>query len=91
VCVSDPSITGKMFQEARYAGSVPARWGLHPSYMHTFSITDNYFVIIEQPLSVSVPAMVKNAILGEPMMANLRWFPKEHVIRTQTYRLRVIE
>lgn len=68
-----------MFQEARYAGSAPARWGLHPSYMHTFAITVNYFVIIEQPMSVSVPAMVKNAILGEPMMASLRWFPKENV------------
>ncbi|XP_059486295.1 carotenoid isomerooxygenase [Neocloeon triangulifer] len=77
---SDSKGVGKMFEAARHVGSVSARWGFNPSYMHTFGITDNYFVIIEQPLTVSVPALVKNAILGEPMMANMRWYPNE-----QTY------
>jgi len=68
-----------MFRKACQVGSVAARWRFHPSYMHTFAITDNYFVIIEQPLSLSVPAIVKNAILGEPMIASMRWYPNEKV------------
>ncbi|XP_065336066.1 carotenoid isomerooxygenase [Cloeon dipterum] len=74
---TDKKGVGKMFEEASYVGSVAARWGLNPSYMHTFGITENYFVIIEQPLTISVPAMIKNTILGEPMMANMRWYPNE--------------
>ncbi|XP_069703964.1 carotenoid isomerooxygenase-like isoform X2 [Periplaneta americana] len=62
------------FEQAIIVGSTPARWPFHPSYMHTFGITENYFVIVEQPLSVSVPAMIKSQILNEPMAANLQWY-----------------
>ena len=63
-----------MFKQASIIGTVPARWPLHPSYMHTFGVTENYFVIVEQPLSVSVPAMIRSQVLNEPMIANLRWY-----------------
>ena len=32
--------------------SVRSRWLLHPSYMHSFAVTDNYFVLVEQPMVV---------------------------------------
>ncbi|XP_033606319.1 carotenoid isomerooxygenase isoform X2 [Cryptotermes secundus] len=63
-----------MFEQARIIGSIPARWPLHPAYMHTFGSTENYFVIVEQPLSVSVPAMVRNHLLNEPMAGSFRWY-----------------
>jgi hypothetical protein len=78
-CVFVSGKVGTMFQSAKHVGSVAARWGFNPSYMHTFCVTDNFFVIIEQPLSVSVPAMMKNAIIGEPMIASFRWYPNEKV------------
>jgi carotenoid isomerooxygenase len=70
-----------VFERAKVVGSVSARWGLHPSYMHTFGVTENYFVIVEQPLSVSVPALVRNTLQNEPMIASLRWYPEEMVIK----------
>ncbi|XP_052893453.1 carotenoid isomerooxygenase isoform X2 [Anopheles moucheti] len=69
-----------MFENARIVASVPARWKFHPGYMHTFGITENYFVVVEQPLSVSVPTMVVSQIRNRPMAAALKWFESQ-----QTY------
>jgi carotenoid isomerooxygenase len=65
----------RMFDNARVVAEVPVRWKLHPSYMHTFGITENFFVIVEQPLTVSVPAVVKSQLTNEPMISCLKWFP----------------
>ncbi|KAJ1528837.1 hypothetical protein ONE63_007211 [Megalurothrips usitatus] len=60
----------------RLHGGVAARWPLHPGYMHSFGATASYFVLVEQPLSVSVPAMVRGQLSGDPFAASLRWFPE---------------
>ena len=36
----------------------------HPSYMHSFSVTENYFVMIEQPLTVSVTGILSALMKG---------------------------
>lgn len=64
-----------MFENARIVAEIPTRWKLHPSYMHTFGITENFFIIVEQPLTVSVPAVMKSQITNEPMISCLKWFP----------------
>lgn len=68
-----------MFELASIVGSIPARWPLHPAYMHTFGITNNYFVIVEQPLSVSVPAVLRSHLLNEPLIANFKWYQDQQV------------
>jgi len=68
-----------MFEQASIICSIPARWPLHPAYMHTFGITDNYFVIVEQPLSVSVPSVIKSHLLNEPLIANFKWYQDQQV------------
>lgn len=65
----------QMFDNARVVAEIPTRWKLHPSYMHTFGITENFFIIVEQPLTVSVPAVVKSQLTNEPMISCLKWFP----------------
>ena len=65
------------FDNAQVVAEIPARWKLHPCYMHTFGITENYFVIVEQPLTVSIPALVKSQIVNEPMISCLKWFPEK--------------
>lgn len=64
-----------MFEKAEVVAEIPTRWKLHPSYMHTFGITENFFIIVEQPLTVSVPAVIKSQITNEPMISCLKWFP----------------
>lgn len=63
-----------MFENASVIAEIPTRWKLHPSYMHTFGITENFFIIVEQPLTVSVPAVIKSQITNEPFISCLKWF-----------------
>jgi carotenoid isomerooxygenase len=72
-----------MFELASIMGSVPARWPLHPAYMHTFGITENYFVIVEQPLSISVPTMIQTHLSNEPMGVSFKWYQDQQVSMTE--------
>lgn len=69
----------QMFEKAEIVASVKARWAFHPSYMHTFGMTDNYYVIVEQPLTISMPNMIKAHLFGEPPAACFKYFKNENV------------
>ncbi|KAJ8916335.1 hypothetical protein NQ315_005030 [Exocentrus adspersus] len=68
-----------MFEKAEIVATIPARWPFHPSYMHTFGVTENYFLIVEQPLNISVPSAVKTKFINEPLIGCLRWYQDEYV------------
>ncbi|XP_033366327.1 carotenoid isomerooxygenase isoform X1 [Bombus vosnesenskii] len=69
-----------MFDQAIIVASIPSRWLLNPSYMHTFGITENYFIIIEQPLAVSLATVVSCKMKQQPMRAALKWYEKENTL-----------
>ncbi|XP_067214323.1 carotenoid isomerooxygenase [Linepithema humile] len=77
-----------MFDQATIVASVPSRWLLNPSYMHTFGITENYFIIVEQPLAISFIKMAMSHIKQEPMINSFKWHENEttliHVISRET-------
>ncbi|XP_018395628.1 PREDICTED: carotenoid isomerooxygenase [Cyphomyrmex costatus] len=77
-----------MFDQATIVARVPCRWLLNPSYMHTFGITENFFIIVEQPLSISFVQMTKNHFKQEPMMNSFKWHENKstliHVISRKT-------
>lgn len=66
-----------MFKDASIVAEIPARWQMNPSYMHSFTITDNYFVIIEQPLSISMIESLKAKYLRRPLASIFKWFQDE--------------
>lgn len=68
------------FNNAHVVASLPARWSLHPSYMHTFGLTENYFIIVEQPLSISVLESVKVKVLQKPLASMFKWFEDEYTL-----------
>jgi carotenoid isomerooxygenase len=87
-----------MFEQATIVAGIPARWPLHPSYMHTFGsriskdlhflidyflflagMTDNYFIIVEQPLNVSIGGMVMTKLQNDPIVGCFRWYQHENV------------
>lgn len=68
------------FNNAHVVSSIPARWSLHPSYMHTFGLTQNYFIIVEQPLSISVLEAVKTRVMREPLASMFKWFQNEYTL-----------
>nr|XP_023020809.1 carotenoid isomerooxygenase [Leptinotarsa decemlineata] len=85
----DPDIS--MFEKARIVAAVPARWSLNPSYMHSFGITENYYVIVEQPLSISITGVVSAKLTNEPIAGCLKWYHEEYtritIISRQTGKL----
>lgn len=74
----------QMFENASIVAEIPAHWQMNPSYMHTFGITENYFIVIEQPLSVSMIESIKAKFLRRPLASIFKWFEHEctlfHVI-----------
>lgn len=80
-----------MFRRARVVATVPCRWKLHPGYMHTFGLTARFFVIVEQPLSVSVAEMARSQIRSRPMVGAFRWFGDQptcvHVVSRRSGRV----
>ncbi|XP_059617136.1 carotenoid isomerooxygenase [Phlebotomus argentipes] len=67
----------RQWESAKVAATQATRWKFHPGYMHTFGMSENYFVLVEQPLSVSVRSMLVAHVKNEPMMASFKWF-QEH-------------
>ncbi|XP_013181454.1 PREDICTED: carotenoid isomerooxygenase-like [Papilio xuthus] len=67
---------GDMFERAHIVGGMKPRWQMHPSYMHSFGITENYFVLIEQPMTISLRTVLWNVFLDKPFASALQWYPK---------------
>ena len=61
---------------------------LNPSYMHSFSMTEHYFILLEQPLTVSVTGVMSAVLKGDSLSSALRWDEKRdvkfHLINRQT-------
>ncbi|CAH0714172.1 unnamed protein product, partial [Brenthis ino] len=70
------SHTGKenMFESAEIVGVVDPKWRFNPSYMHSFGITKKYFIIIEQPLCISILNTMKKIAFNEPFSTMLEWY-----------------
>lgn len=81
----------QMFEDAHIVATLPCRWKLHPGYMHTFGLTDRYFVIVEQPMSVSLPEYIKAQLSNQPLAACLKWYEDKptlfHLIERATGKL----
>lgn len=67
------------FMNARVVASVPCRWKFYPGYMHSFGVTENYFILIEQPLTVSMSSYLKGKMTNNCHSASLEWFNSEPV------------
>ncbi|KAG7157614.1 carotenoid isomerooxygenase-like [Homarus americanus] len=77
-----------VFAKPKKIASVDARWKLNPCHMHTFGLTENYFVLLEQPLTIDVKAMVANTIRDKPFIGGMEWMEdklvKIHLINRET-------
>ena len=57
--------------------------------MHSFSITDSYFVLIEQPLNVSFKTVFSSFLLGKPLVNSLKWRPnKVHKMKSNPVKVK---
>jgi hypothetical protein len=75
-----PPVNGqqsKPTERARIVTTVACRSLKEPSYMHSYSITDSYFVLIEQPLNVSFKTVFSSFLSGKPLVNSLKWRPNK--------------
>ena len=75
------------FEQAEIVASIPAQWRSNPSYYHSFGITKDYFVFLEQPFCFNLSKLLLNHFIGRPAKDSLSWFPKEKVTQQKKRNL----
>lgn len=64
---------------ARLVASIPIGRPLNPSYYHSFAMSDNHIIFIEQPLVISVARLQMNKITGGTVLDAFQWQPEHGV------------
>ena len=59
--------------------TVPSRFNMHVSYNHSFGMSEEHFVILEQPVALNVLKVATNNWRREGFASNLVKFPEEKV------------
>lgn len=67
---------GNMFETAEIVCGARPRWKYNPAYMHSFGVTENYFVIMEQPLVISLLGHLRRFITSVPADSTLVSYPE---------------
>jgi carotenoid isomerooxygenase len=81
----------RVFEDAKIVAEIPVRWKFHPAYMHTFGITESFFVIVEHPLTLSVKSIMKSKIRNKPLYPCIKFLTDEttkiHLVDRKTGKL----
>ncbi|XP_067124559.1 carotenoid-cleaving dioxygenase, mitochondrial-like [Centruroides vittatus] len=77
-----------MFQEASIICSIPSKYRFYLSYQHSFGMSENYIIFIEQSYMMSLLAMSTRGITMKSYSDCLHYYPKEktyfHVVNVKT-------
>lgn len=83
-----PAVPDKALKKAEVICTVPCRSLLTPSYYHSFGMTENYFIFIEQPFKLDILKMATAYMRGVNWASCLKFCPEEntliHVIDRRT-------
>ncbi|XP_015788624.1 beta,beta-carotene 9',10'-oxygenase [Tetranychus urticae] len=71
----DPNAS-KGFTSTSLLTSIPVRNQMYPSYYHSFLVTEDFIIFIEQPLVTSIPSILLNHFTGGAYSAALKWRPE---------------
>ena len=63
-------------EKAEVVAQVLPRWKHHPSYIHTFGITPNYIIFIEQGMVFSMWKIMAAFILKTPFSDAVQHYPE---------------
>uniref|UniRef100_A0A671VQC2 Beta-carotene oxygenase 1 n=1 Tax=Sparus aurata TaxID=8175 RepID=A0A671VQC2_SPAAU len=69
-----------VLKNAEVVCSVPCRSLLTPSYYHSFGMTDNYFIFIEQPLKLDILKMATAYMRGVNWASCMKYCPDEDTL-----------
>lgn len=71
--LAPPMTPAGNLKQGKVMASIPARWKMSPAYMHSLAMTENYLVLIEQPLAVSLSELLSDILTNAPFIAGLKW------------------
>lgn len=77
--VSDKGKNVHALKNVETVCTVPSRTLLTPSYYHSFGMTDNYFIFIEQPFKLDILKMATAYMRGVNWASCLKFCPEENV------------
>ncbi|CAL4079385.1 unnamed protein product [Meganyctiphanes norvegica] len=66
-------------EQATIVSQIPCQWKLAPSYYHSFGITDDYFVFVEQPFVLSLKKVFINHYTNKPYLGAVEYYPDKQV------------
>jgi len=76
---SNSNLEDNLMNQCKTLAKIPSRWPFNPTYMHAFAVTDNYIILIEQPLCISLAQLIQLTITRGPMTDALVWHGNEPV------------
>lgn len=68
-----------VFKNASILVSIPSSWSTCITYYHSYAITKNYIIFLEQPLLVSGLKLATCTPKGKPLKDCFEWCPEEKV------------
>ncbi|XP_045113690.1 beta,beta-carotene 15,15'-dioxygenase-like [Portunus trituberculatus] len=75
-------------EQASVVTKIPCQNKMFPSYYHSFGITDNYFIFVEQPFLLNLKKFLVSMLLGKSFLSAMEWHGKHktkfHVVRRDT-------
>lgn len=65
------------FQNATMLANIPCRWKTYLSYCHSFGLSQNYAIIVEQPLLINTLKVATINAKGRSLRECIEWKPEE--------------
>ncbi|CAL8110496.1 unnamed protein product [Orchesella dallaii] len=75
-----PTGSGKAadaLKEAKVVATISSTWKTCMSYFHTFAMTENYIIFVEQPLLINCMKLAQIGIKGKALKDTFEWTPTE--------------
>ncbi|KAK3105013.1 hypothetical protein FSP39_015172 [Pinctada imbricata] len=76
------------FSQVQIVASIPAKNSYTPSYYHSFAMTENYYVFVEQPMKINLAKILTAKYRGVPLVTCFDWYENEktqfHVLSRST-------
>ncbi|NWZ71181.1 BCDO2 oxygenase, partial [Acrocephalus arundinaceus] len=79
---------GDLLEGAKVLCSIPPMDRAKPSYYHSFGMTENYIIFIEQPLKLNLLKILSSKLCGKAISDGISWEPQHnthfHVVNKHT-------
>lgn len=63
---------------AQVVCSIAPKDKMRPSYYHSFGMTENYVIFVEQPVKMDLMKIITNKMAGKSVADAMKWEPDEH-------------